>query len=266
MRRALIALLGVLLLLAVPAAATAKPADRNRNAIPDRWERANGLSVKKDQAKRDSDRDGLNAWAEWRSKTNPRKRDSDRDGRADGREDRDRDRLANAAEMRFGYDPGKRDSDRDGTRDGDENAGVIKSVAGDLVTIDLARGGTLAARLGDGTDLGCDSEADDAYGEDEAGGDDDADLGEEVGEDGVEEEYTEEDADASGDEGEDSEEAVAGAASVQPGDEEDAEDAEDDAPSADCLPTLRPGTLVHSAEVERDGSALHFVALELLAK
>lgn len=69
---------------AVPAGATSK--DRNGDGIPDRWEKRHGLSLKKNQAKLDQDRDGLKNRGEWRNGTDPRDRDSDDDGVADGRE------------------------------------------------------------------------------------------------------------------------------------------------------------------------------------
>lgn len=60
--------------------------DRNHDRIPDRWERANHLSLKVNQAKRDQDRDGLRNRAEFLANDNPRKADSDDDGTPDGQE------------------------------------------------------------------------------------------------------------------------------------------------------------------------------------
>ena len=260
MRRFALALLSLALLLLLPSAAVAAKGDRNRNAIPDRWERAHKVSVKKDLSKRDADRDGLSTWAEWRSGTNPRKRDSDRDRRPDGREDGDRDKLANGAEAKYGFDPGKRDSDGDGQRDGDENAGVVTSVAGPVVTIALARGGTLVAALSPDSDLGCDASPDDARSsdeEDEAGFDLD-EPGDGAGDDGDE-----------GDDGEEIEADDAEAEASTVGGEEPAEDGEaEDADAGEpdpCLPAVRTGALVRSAEVETDAGRLVLVALELLA-
>ena len=70
--------------IAIPAGAASK--DRNGDGIPDRWEKRHGLSLKKNQAKLDQDRDGLKNRAEWRNATDPRDRDTDDDGVADGRE------------------------------------------------------------------------------------------------------------------------------------------------------------------------------------
>ena len=260
MRRFAVVLLSLgLLLAALPSAASAKGADRNRNKIPDRWERAHKVSVKKDQSKRDADRDGLSTWAEWRSHTDPRKRDSDRDRRPDGREDGDRDKLSNGAEARFGFDPGKADTDGDGRRDGDENAGVVRAVSGPVVTIALARGGTLVAALSPDTDLGCDASANDARDEDDEGEDEDDFELDEPG-DGAGDDATEE-----GEESEETDGDVADAARL---DDEDGDDAEDDADADEpdpCLPAVRAGALVRSAETEADGPGLVLVALELLA-
>ncbi|WP_205508320.1 hypothetical protein, partial [Stenotrophomonas indicatrix] len=64
--------------LAIPA--TALAADRNDDGIPDGWEKRHGLSLGKDQAKRDQDRDALRNLGEYRNRTNPRSADTDRDG------------------------------------------------------------------------------------------------------------------------------------------------------------------------------------------
>lgn len=179
-------------LLAPPAAAQAKPGDRNHDRIPDKWEKAHGVSLAKPgAAKRDADGDGLTAWAEWRSATDPRKensdgdklpdgaedhdkdglanafelaagtdpgtRDSDHDRVRDGAEDPDHDHLSDAAEAKFGYLPLKRDSDDDGVADDAENPGVVSAVSGKRITIKLAGGGRLVAKLGGDAALACDA-------------------------------------------------------------------------------------------------------------
>jgi hypothetical protein len=60
--------------------------DRNHDRIPDRWERANHLSLKVNQAKRDQDNDGLRNRGEFMAGDNPRDDDSDDDGIEDGQE------------------------------------------------------------------------------------------------------------------------------------------------------------------------------------
>ena len=80
----LAAALFALLAISLPSAASAK--DSNRDRIPDRWERTNKLSLKKDQRKLDQDRDGLRNRGEWLAGTSPRDKDSDDDGVTDLKE------------------------------------------------------------------------------------------------------------------------------------------------------------------------------------
>jgi autotransporter family porin len=71
---------------AFPAAAQAHRGDRNHDRIPDRWEQRHGLSLRVNQARRDTDRDRLTNLREYRLHTDPRRRDTDRDGILDGRD------------------------------------------------------------------------------------------------------------------------------------------------------------------------------------
>lgn len=102
--------------LLVPAAAlAARPADRNHDGLPDRWERAHRLSLKVNQGPRDQDRDGLNNRQEYADHTDPRNADSDDDGVRDGFEDADRDGTPNAADVAPGaHDPAPGDGDHEG--------------------------------------------------------------------------------------------------------------------------------------------------------
>src|SRR3954452_4195280 len=59
------------------------PRDRDRDGLPDRWERAHRLSTSKKSANGDPDRDGLRNRREFRLRTNPRKKDTDGDGYGD---------------------------------------------------------------------------------------------------------------------------------------------------------------------------------------
>src|SRR4051794_27989040 len=54
--------------------------DRNRDGLPDRWERQHHLSLEVNQARRDQDRDRLDNRQEFEHGTDPRKADSDNDG------------------------------------------------------------------------------------------------------------------------------------------------------------------------------------------
>jgi hypothetical protein len=73
--------------LVFPAAGMAhSQGDRNRDRIPDRWERAHHLSLNVNQAKRDQDHDGLRNMAEFTTGDDPRDADTDNDGTEDGQE------------------------------------------------------------------------------------------------------------------------------------------------------------------------------------
>jgi len=69
-------------LFAIPALASSR--DGNGDRIPDRWEARYDLSLKKNQAARDQDRDGVKDLAEYREGTDPREADTDSDGTTDG--------------------------------------------------------------------------------------------------------------------------------------------------------------------------------------
>ena len=81
-----IILASLVALVAISAPATAAARDRNRDRIPDRWERSYGLSLKVDQRKLDQDGDGLRNRGEWLAGLSPRDRDTDDDGVSDLRE------------------------------------------------------------------------------------------------------------------------------------------------------------------------------------
>lgn len=149
----------VAILLVFASSALAAPRDRDRDGLPDRWERAHGLSAHRASAGGDPDRDRVDNRNEFREGTNPQRRDSDRDRRLDGSEDRDDDGLSNVAEDRSGNDPDDPDTDDDGVGDAQENAGTVASFSGGRLTIKLATGGTLTAAVDDDdTDIGCGSE------------------------------------------------------------------------------------------------------------
>jgi hypothetical protein len=69
-------------LFALPAFASSH--DGNGDRIPDRWESRYDLSLNKNQAPRDQDRDGVKNLAEYKDGTNPREADTDEDGTTDG--------------------------------------------------------------------------------------------------------------------------------------------------------------------------------------
>lgn len=95
-------------------AAHAGGADRDRDGLPDRYERSHGLNPNdpRDAAK-DKDGDGLSNLREFRVGTDLRKQDTDRDGDDDGDEVKDGSAST---------DPTVADTDDDGVLDGDEDA------------------------------------------------------------------------------------------------------------------------------------------------
>src|SRR3954452_3764380 len=116
---------GIALSLLLGGTAQASSRDRNHDRLPDRWERAHHLSLHHNQARRDQDHDGLDNRGEYRAGLNPRDRDSDDDGLADGR----------------------------------EHGGTIGSFSGGVLTVKLAQGGTMSARVTDATRIECRSSA-----------------------------------------------------------------------------------------------------------
>lgn len=171
--------LGAFAALATTLAVLAAPAlakDRNRDGLPDRWEKRNKLSLKVKQHRRDQDRDKLNNRSEYKHRTHPRRADTDGDGLRDGEEvdegtnprdpDSDDDGLGDGFEVEIGYDPTDPDSDGDEVPDGAENVGHIASYDGAILTINLLRGGTVAGMVTPFTYIACDRE----YGDEELDG------------------------------------------------------------------------------------------------
>lgn len=111
----------LVILLASTAPALAKSADRNHNKIPDKWEKKYHLSLKKSQAKKDADKDGLTAINEYLAGTSPKLKDTDHDGVRDGLEDRDGDGLVNLGEVKAKTGIRVADTDHDGVLDGAED-------------------------------------------------------------------------------------------------------------------------------------------------
>ena len=139
--RYLLAVLAALAFAAI-APAVASAADRNHDRIPDRWERAHGLSLKVNQAKRDQDRDS----------------------------------LVNRREFKSAMDPRDADSDGDGIEDGDENSGTVSSFDAETgeLTIDVPGSGPITGLVTDATEIKCDDGDD--HGDEDGdgrGGDDD---------------------------------------------------------------------------------------------
>lgn len=121
----------LLLSLAAPGAIARFAPDRNRDKIPDSWERRHRLSLKVNQAGRDQDRDRVSNLCEFQAGIGPRRDDSDNDQTRDGDEDSDGDGLANAVESRIRLGCGSADTDRDGIGDVDEDADADGASNGD---------------------------------------------------------------------------------------------------------------------------------------
>jgi hypothetical protein len=111
-----------MLVFAASALAHGHRGDRNRDGIPDRWERANHLSLRFNQAHRDQDHDGLN----------------------------------NRGEFLAGDNPRDEDSNGDGTNDGNENAGTITSFTGGVLILHLFNGDDVKGTVDANTRIRCD--------------------------------------------------------------------------------------------------------------
>lgn len=138
---------------AVPATAGAHSTSRDRDGdhMSNRWEKANGLKV----------------------------------SRNDARGDRDHDGLKNLAEFKAGLDPRDKDTDDDGIKDGAEHAGTVVTFTADaknplgVLVINAFGGQTLTGRVTADTEIECEvaepaklrSGGDDS-GADESGDDD----------------------------------------------------------------------------------------------
>jgi hypothetical protein len=125
------ALVAALALASIAVPAASAPSDRDRDGLPDGYERTR---TRTDPARADTDLDGVrdgaedadldrlpNIW-EYRLGLHPRHPDTDRDGIPDPNEDSDGEGLPNRWEIRDSTtDPRKADSDLDGIRDGAED-------------------------------------------------------------------------------------------------------------------------------------------------
>lgn len=117
------AAMALVALLALAVAGPAAAKDRNHDNIPDKWEKKHNLSLKKNQARKDQDRDGSRNKSEYKARTDPR----------------------------------DADTDDDGVEDGDENSGTIESfdpATGTLV-VNLSGGDTISGTVDENTEIEC---------------------------------------------------------------------------------------------------------------
>lgn len=125
------------------AQAPAAPKDKNGNGIPDAWEKANGISVKKDQGNRDADADGSRNRCEYQAKTDPNNADSDADGIVDGDEDTDADGATDRAESNLRSNCGRANTHLRIRR------ATVESFTDGTLTLTVRGGGTVAAVTSD---------------------------------------------------------------------------------------------------------------------
>lgn len=115
-------------------AGSAAAADKNRDKIPDKWEKKNHLSLKVDQAPRDQDHDGLNNAGEYADHTDPHNPDSNGDGISDSQD----------GGQTESPDP---PTNGDGLPGGNDQAGTILSYADGVLTIDMFTGGSISGNV-----------------------------------------------------------------------------------------------------------------------
>lgn len=253
----LVASVIALAMFSLPGVATAK--DRNRDRIPDRWEKQHKLSLKKDQRKFDQDRDGLRNRGEWLADTNPR----------------------------------DRDSDDDGTIDGNENAGVVTTYDAEsgVLKITLYGGGAITGTVNDGTEIECADTAglpeDEGEAEEESARGDSAGRGLSSGgssslyrgngngteddgtedhgteDDGTEDDGTEDDGTEDDDAGCTCEDESGYEDDDESGYEDDSEDHGEDCGESCSVDDLAPGVIVREAGVSYRGRGAVFTGLEI---
>ena len=95
--------------------------DKDRNGIPDVWQKKYHLGSGKSIATKDFDKDGLNNLQEYQLNLNPKLKDTDKDKLPDSKEDNDKDGLTNALEYKLKLNPVSVDTNHNKIPDGDED-------------------------------------------------------------------------------------------------------------------------------------------------
>ena len=227
----------VAVLMALPAAAMAKPRDRNHDRIPDKWEHKFHLSTQRNVANGDPDHDGLNNLGEFRAGTNPRKADTNGNGINDANDDQDHDGVSNVDEQQEGTNPRNPDTNQNGVEDGNEVGGTIVSFTEDsanpgtgVLTIKLADNTTISGKVDSTTEIECRTART---------GDDATRARHDGGDDG--------DGDHSG-----------------PGRDGEGDHGDDNGDQGNCTTAdLTPGTAVHEAELKGTGADAVFTEVKL---
>src|SRR5262245_30293978 len=114
-------------------ASGAAAADKNRDGIPDKWEKRNELPLNTNQAPKDQDHDGLNNLGEFHSHTDPRDADTDNDGAKDGKDEQPTQDGAHPGE---GTEAPKPPVNGDGLPGGNDQAGKVTSFEDGILTIE----------------------------------------------------------------------------------------------------------------------------------
>jgi hypothetical protein len=133
------------------AGSAAAAGDKNRDGIPDKWEKQNHLSLAVNQAPKDQDHDGLSNAGEFRDRTNPRDADTDNDGVKDGKDgdNHDGDNPGQVTE------PPAPPTNGDGLPGGNDQAGTVASYEDGVLTIEMFKGGTVSGRVTSDTRFRC---------------------------------------------------------------------------------------------------------------
>jgi hypothetical protein len=134
-----------------PAKNSASAKDKNGNGIKDAWEKANGLSTKKDQGNRDADGDGSRNRCEYQAKTDPNVADSNGDGVVDGDADSDGDGATDRAESNLRSNCGRANSHRRIRR------ATVTSLTDGVLVLTVRGGGTVTAPVAE--NLRCSTKA-----------------------------------------------------------------------------------------------------------
>jgi hypothetical protein len=167
-----VAAAGALALLIAAFAGTAVAKDRNHDQIPDKWEKRYHLSLKVDQANKDQDHDTVGNLDEFQDGTSPRDADSDNDGVLDGNDEQEG--VDDQGDDEGANEPDDQGDDND-QAENEDNAGVIASFEGGVLTIDLNGGGQISGAVDSNTEIECqtadESEVGDGSGDDETPGD-----------------------------------------------------------------------------------------------
>ena len=162
-----VAAAGALALLIAAFAGTAVAKDRNHDQIPDKWEKRYHLSLKVDQANKDQDHDTVGNLDEFQDGTSPRDPDSDNDGVLDGNDEQEG--VDDQGDNEGANEPDDQGDDND-QGENEDNAGVIASFEGGVLTINLDGGGQVSGVVDSNTEIECQTADESEVGDDSGPG------------------------------------------------------------------------------------------------